>query len=105
MMYFEISGHENPKKLKKASTVSGILGFIFTLFAAYILMLGPHKTIFSIDSWMHWIISSSKNEQFFLICFLPIYLSLLIFGSAAFGWFLGRKIPYWFSSFLSHKHI
>ena len=82
--------HQSNKILIE-SPIGGTLGCLLMLMAMYFIMLGPEQTVLSIHTICTHIKALSSLDQTIILCLLPIYFSIMIFGSGFIGWILGTK--------------
>lgn len=91
----------------KKSTSLNLGGFICLVVAVYLLyclLLRDNMMPFSIYSVFSSINHWAKDWHIIVIGLLPIYLALMIFGTAMFGVYLGSAIQRWISA-LSNKFV
>jgi hypothetical protein len=70
-------------------TICSVIGFTLCVLLVYGLLLGA-PGFFSIHGACCLVDAASGVEGVLLAVLLPIYVATLLFGGAAFGWYLGR---------------
>ena len=83
--------------------LGGMICLVAAVYVLYYLLLRDNILPFSIHSMLFNINHWAKNWHVIVIGLLPIYLALMVFGTAIIGIYFGSALQRWLSSFLHHK--
>lgn len=88
---------------RSSLNLGGFICLVVAVYVLYYLLLRDGMKPFSIysvsDSINHW----ARDCGIIVIALLPLYLALMIFGTAMLGVRLGSAIQRWIGTFLSQK--
>ena len=90
-------------KKRNSLNLGGFICLVAAVYILYYLLLRDNMMPLSIYSVLSSINHWAKDWHVIVIGLLPIYLALMVFGTAMLGVYLGTAIQRWISSFLSHK--
>lgn len=83
--------------------IGAFICLVVATYVIYYLLLRDSMMPFSIYSVLSSINHWAKDWHVIVIALLPIYLALMIFGTAMLGIYFGSAIQRWIGSFLSQK--
>jgi hypothetical protein len=73
----------------------GIVSLVATVYFVYYLLLKQKLLPFSISSVLSWSSQWSKHGHILAVGLVPIYLGLMIFGTAVLSLYLGNAFQRW----------
>ena len=90
---------------RQSLNVGGLICLIILIYFIYKILLEDEILPFSIDAVYQSISLWLKHWQILAVGLLPIYVALVFFGTAIFGFFFGSAIQHWLSRFKSKKNL
>jgi hypothetical protein len=84
---------------KRSLNLGGIISLVATVYFIYYLLLKENLLPFSISSVLTWGSEWSKHWHILAVGLVPIYLGLMIFGTAVLSLYVGAALQRWVSQF------